>query len=431
MYAINEQLRQRAADGRPVRAALIGLGQMGTDIVSTVDRMAGFELAAVVDITEDRIRDALHTAGFRGTASYTNSPTEAARAPGMVATTDWQVAVSLPQVEVVIDATGSPELGAVITLACIDHGKHIIMMNVECDVTIGPALRRRAEDAGVIYSMGAGDEPAAIMELYRFADALGFEVVAAGKGKNNPLDTEATPETLAARAAERHMSAHMLCEFVDGSKTAIEMAAVSNATGLIPDVRGMHGAHASVDTLQQVFCLQEEGGVLGRRGVVDFAIGVHPGVFLVVTTDSARLRSSLVQRDMGDGPNYCLFRPFHLCSIEVPLSAAQTVIYGESSGHPQAALTSECIAVAKREIAGGETLDGIGGFCYRVSIDTVDGARAEGLLPAGLAKGAIARRAIHKGEAITRDAVDMGGESTLASIRSEMDDVREATTVSA
>jgi predicted homoserine dehydrogenase-like protein len=394
---------------------------MGTDIVATVDRMKGMQLAAVVDMSEQHLRRSLAVAEHGGPVIFTTKAAEASKAKGMVATSDWRIAVDMPQVDVVIDATGSPELGAVITLACIEAKKHIVMMNVECDITVGPFLRAAAERAGVIYTMAAGDEPAAIMELYRFAAALGFEVVAAGKGKNNPLDIYASPDSLAERAKQRSMSAAMLCEFVDGSKTAIEMACVSNATGLVPDVRGMRGATATVATLQKVFCLKSEGGVLDKRGVVDFAIGVHPGVFLVVTTDSARLRDSLIQRDMGTGPNYCLFRPFHLCSIEVPLTAAQTVLYGESAGHPMAKLVSECIAVAKRDLAAGETLDGIGGRSYRVSIERAEAARTEKLLPAGLAKGCTLKRAVKRDEVITWDVLDAVKESKLLELRRQMD----------
>jgi predicted homoserine dehydrogenase-like protein len=422
LYAINEKLQQREDRKQPIQVALIGLGQMGTDIVATIDRMKGMKLAAVVDVSEDNIKRSLALADHTASVTFTNSVAEASKAKGMVATTDWRVAVGMPQVDVVIDSTGSPELGSVITLACIEAKKHIVMMNVECDITVGPLLRRRADAGGVIYTMAAGDEPAAIMELYRFATALGFEVVAAGKGKNNPLDIAATPESLAERARQRNMSATMLCEFVDGSKTAIEMACVSNATGLVPDVRGMHGARSTVAELQKVFCLKGEGGVLSRRGVVDFAIGVHPGVFLTVTTDSARLRDSLIQRDMGNGPTYCLFRPFHLCSIEVPLTAAQTVLYGESAGQPRDRQVSECIAVAKRDLKKGETLDGIGGACYRVSIDTAESAAREQLLPVGLAKGIVLGKDVRCGEEISWGHVGEIKESKLLQLRKQMDE---------
>ena len=179
----------------------------------------------------------------------------------------------------------------------------------------------------------------------------------------------------------------MLCEFVDGSKTAIEMAAVSNATGVLPDKRGMHGAHSTVRTLKEVFVTKQDGGVLERSGVVDFAIGVHPGVFLIVKTDNKLIMEGMAQRDMGPGPYYTLFRPFHLCSVEVPLTVAKAVFYGESSGHPDKRLHSECIAIATKDLKAGEVLDGIGEYCYRGSVEVAEVARTERLLPLGIAKG--------------------------------------------
>lgn len=419
MYEIDARLAERAQAGKPVLVSLIGCGQMGTDIIAQIDQMKGMEIPVVVDLNTDIALKSLEMAECKREYVITNDPVEAEKAVDsgkMVITNDWKIAVHLPQVEAVIDCTGSPVMGATITLECINHKKHIVMMNVECDITIGPILRQMAENAGIVYTLAAGDEPAAIMELYRFANALGFTVVSAGKGKNNPLDMTATPDTLAEKAKARNMSPYMLCEFVDGSKTAIEMAAVSNATGLVSDIQGMHGAKSTVDTLNKVFCPKEDGGVLDRMGVVDFAIGVHPGVFLTITTENKRLRSSFIQRDMGDGPYYTLFRPFHLCSMEVPLTAAQAVLYKESSGHPLKKLTSECIAVAKRQMKAGEKLDGIGGFCYRVSIDHAEVAAKEGYLPAGLAKGAVLKRDISIGEIITYDMVELS-DSVLLQLR--------------
>jgi len=306
----------------------------------------------------------------------------------------------------------------------INHNKHIVMMNVECDVTIGPILRQMADNAGVVYTLSAGDEPGSIMELYRFANALGLKVVAAGKGKNNPLDPYATPDEWAERAAARNMNPRMLVEFVDGSKTMVEMAAVANATGLVPDVRGMHGPRCLVKDLINVFRLKEQGGILSSEGVVDFAIGdVHPGVFLVVTTDQPRLIDSLVQRDMGTGPNYLLYRPFHLCSMETPLTAAQAVIYNEATMQPmKKPLTAECIAVAKKDLAKGTVLDAIGGYCYRGSIERGEIARDGNMLPLGLAKGAVLTRDIKKDEIITYDAVDLP-DSLLLELRKIQDKI--------
>jgi predicted homoserine dehydrogenase-like protein len=172
------------------------------------------------------------------------------------------------------------------------------------------------------------------------------------------------------------------------------------------------------DELTKVFCLRSQGGILEREGVVDYAIGdVHPGVFVIVTTDNPTIRAGLVQRDMGPGPNYLLFRPYHLCSIEVPLTVARAVFYGESSGSPLPAASSECVAIAKRDLAKGETLDGIGEYCYRGSIVLTEAARAAGALPLGLAKGCMTRREIPAGTVIGAAMVEPAPESLLQKLR--------------
>ena len=421
MNAVDEKLRALQQAGTPIEVALVGAGQMGTDILAQVQEMVGIRVSVVVDISWERVETALKVSECQADVVYTDELEEAdraLRAGKMVGTTNAQLATSLPSIQVVIDATGSPEMGARISWNAIKHKKHIVMMNVECDVTIGPILSQMARNAGVIYSLAAGDEPAAIMDIYRFAKALGFEVIAAGKGKNNPLDIYATPDSLRDKALVRGMNPHMLAEFVDGTKTMVEMAAVSNATGLVPDVRGMHGPRCNLEDLKSVFCLKEQGGILNKAGVVDYAIGdINPGVFVVVTTTHPRLISSLVQRDMGTGPNYLLFRPYHLCSIETPLTAVQAVIYSEATMQPLGHLTSECIAVAKRDLKAGEVLDGLGGYCYRGSIELAEVARRDKLLPLGLAKGAVLTRDVGIDEVITYDDVRLDGDSLLLHLR--------------
>ena len=425
MNAINERLLELESKGTPVVIGLIGAGQMGQEILCQTQLMKGVRIPVVVDVTFERAELACQMADVDPhRVVRTNDPdtaTQAIAGGRVVAATDWRLVMAVPAVQVVVDATGSPELGVRIALESIQAGKHLVMMNVECDVTVGPLLRQKAEKAGVIYTLAAGDEPAAILELYRFATALGFQVVCAGKGKNNPLDPYATPDALAAKARARDMSARMLCEFVDGSKTAVEMCSVANATGLVPDRRGMHGAKATRDTLHQVFCPKSQGGVLEKNGVVDFAIGVHPGVFVVFTTNQFRLKRGLIQRDMGHGPNYLLFRPYHLCSIEVPLTAAQAVIYRESSGHPLPRPSAECLAIAKRNLKAGETLDAIGECCYRASIDLASVARQENLLPLGLAKGCVLKRDVPRDQAISYDDLDELPDTLLRKTRQEQD----------
>ncbi len=421
MYEIDSKLERLEAAGKPALVSLIGAGQMGKDIVAQVECMVGMEIPVVVDLSKEIAVDAYRTAGYKGEIVETDCLEEAIiaiEAGKKVATTNYEIAIKVPQVQAVIDATGSPEMGARVSLECINHKKHIVMMNVECDITVGPILRKMAENAGVVYSLTAGDEPGSIVEVYRFAKALGFKVVAAGKGKNNPLDIYATPDQWEEKAKARNMSAKMLVEFVDGSKTMIEMAAVSNATGLVPDVRGMHGPKCNVKDLTKVFCRKDQGGILEKEGVVDFGIGdINPGVFVIVTTDHPRLIEGLVQRDMGEGPNYLLFRPYHLCSIETPITAAQAIIYGESTAHPMNKLTSECITVAKQDLQAGQTLDGIGEYCYRASIELADVAREGNMLPVGLAKGAVLKRDVKTDEVITYDMVELNDKSVLLQLR--------------
>ena len=427
MYEIDKKLQKRAENGDNIQLSIIGIGQMGSEIIIQVSMMKGMEIVAAADLSTSVVVSAYRAAGYTGRVVETNDLQEAERAVlagAKVATTDYRIAVMISSVNVIIDATGVPQMGADISLLCFKYHKHVVMMNVECDVTIGPILRKKAEESGVIYSLAAGDEPAAIIELYRFANALGYKIIAAGKGKNNPLDIYAKPsdKQWVENAAKRNMSARMLVEFVDGSKTMVEMAAVSNATGLIPDVRGMHGPKVNMKDLTTVFCLKKHGGVLDKEGVVEYGIGdINPGVFVIIQTYNQRLREGLMQRDMGPGPNYLLLRPYHLCSIEVPLTVAQEVIYGESSGYPGKHLVSECITIAKANLKAGQILDRIGEHCYRASIDLHEVAKEGNMLPVGLAYGAKLKCNVTKDTVITYDMVELNEESTLVKLRRMQD----------
>ena len=427
MYEIDSKLEALEKSGTPIRVSLIGAGQMGKDIVAQIAQMKGMSCDIIVDINTDIALDALSQAKYQGEIVVTDSVREAEEAISAgkkVVSTNYKVAVMTNQIQSVIDATGSPEMGARVTLDCIRYQKHIVMMNVECDITIGPILRQLCEKAGIVYSLTAGDEPGSIIEVYRFAKALGFDVVAAGKGKNNPLDIYANPgqEEWKNKAAARDMNPRMLIEFVDGSKTMIEMCAVSNATGLKPDVRGMHGPKCNVKELSKIFSLKEQGGILDKTGVVDYGIGdINPGVFVIVTTQNKRIIDGLIQRDMGTGPNYLLYRPYHLCSIETPITAAQAVLYGESTAHPMDHLTSECITIAKTDLKAGQKLDAIGEYCYRASIELATIAREGNMLPVGLAKGAVLKVDVAKDEVITYDMVELDNSSVLLQLRRMQD----------
>jgi predicted homoserine dehydrogenase-like protein len=423
MLGLNEELAARGAAGHRVRIGMIGAGQMGVDVVAQVKMMKGIDVVVIADIDKKRAREAYRIGMLEGPVVEAGSArrADAAVAAGKrVFADDYRIVTDMKQVDVMLEATGVPEVGAKAALRSSRTGQQLAMMNVETDVTVGPLLRWYAERKGVLYALAAGDEPAACKELYDFADSLGFTIVAAGKGKNNPLDRHAAPtdEKWAAEAKRRGLNPNMLIEFVDGSKTMIEMAAVSNATGLVPDVRGMHGPGTTRDKLHETFALREHGGVLSRPGVVDYGIGgIHPGVFLVVTTDHPRLRQALVYRDMGHGPYYTLFRPYHLCSIEVPLTCAMLVIRRKSNMVPLRRLVSEVFAVAKRPLRAGDVLDGIGGATFYSLIDTHEAAVKDGLLPVGLAKGARLLRALEQDQPVTYNDVQLHEPSTILDLR--------------
>ncbi len=291
------------------------------------------------------------------------------------------------------------------------------MMNVETDITVGPILNWYARQKGVIYALAAGDEPAACKELYDLAVAMGFTIVAAGKGKNNPLDRHATPADPAvqAEAARRGLSPNMLIEFVDGSKTMIEMAAVSNATGLVPDVRGMHGPDTDRDHLAETFRLREDGGILGRTGVVDYGIGrVAPGVFLIVRTDHPRLREAMVLRDMGDGPL------LHALPALPPVQHRGAPDL-RHAGHPPAIQHGAARPPGLRGLRRGQARPRRGGHPRRHRRHRVlqphrqpcEAASAEGLLPIGLAKGARVVRPVAMDTPISDADVDIEASAVL------------------
>jgi len=403
------ELKARAAAGKPVTVGLAGCGQMGTDIVVQLQRMPGLRLGAVAEMRPPQARLAAKLAGFdseatidAGNAAAIDSAIEGGK---LAITSDLEALARSGRIDVVIDATGNPNIGTSFALDAIAHGKHVVMLNVEADITIGRHLHAEARKAGVVYTGAAGDEPAAALELIGFAQSIGLGVVCAGKGKNNPLKFDAVPADYEAEARARNMNARMLVEFVDGSKTMIEMVAIANCTGLVPDVPGMHGPAASRDQLASVLVPKADGGVLSRKGCVDYSIGkgVAPGVFCIVETDHPRLRERLTDLKVGEGPYFSLFRPYHLTSLEVPLSAARAVLHGVADMVPLEHPVAEAVTVAKRDLQAGETLGKIGETGYRAWAMTAHDARTANAIPLGLAEGARVIAPVKAGAFLTYD----------------------------
>jgi predicted homoserine dehydrogenase-like protein len=422
-------LEQRASTGRPIRIGLIGSGEMGTDIVTQVRQMHGLAIGAIADLRVDAACAAVRVAngadtGYR-VVETASALTQAIEAGDIAITQDAQLVCTNGLIDVVIDATGKPAVGAQIGLAAMEHGKHLVMMNVEADVTIGAYLRREAQRLGVVYSLGAGDEPSSTIELIQFVSALGYPVVAAGKGKNNPLNIDATPDAYMEEAQRRNMNPRMLVEFVDGSKTAVEMCAIGNATGLVPDVPGMHGPCAALDDLHKVLCPKADGGILSRKGVVDYTIGkgVAPGVFVVAELAHPRLRERMEDLKLGKGPYYTFYRPYHLTSLEVPLTCARSVLYGRADMEPLPVPVAEVCAVAKKDLRPGDRLDAIGEYTYRAWAMTVDDARAQQAVPCGLIENGVVTQPIRRGELLTYRNCAVDGASAIVALRRRQDEM--------
>jgi predicted homoserine dehydrogenase-like protein len=382
---------------------------MGTDILVQTNLMQGIIVVAVAATRPENVAAAVAAGGTSQRVRIVATLTEARQAirRGELAAMDSIALVcNLPEIDVVIDATGRPNAGAEVAIAAISAGKHMVMMNVEADITIGAWLAAQARRKGVVYTLGAGDEPSSTMELIRFARTLGYGIVAAGKGKNNAFKTDAMPEEYRAQAQARNMNPRMLVEFVDGSKTAVEMTCIANAAGLVPDVPGMHGPDAPLGKLQDYFRPQSEGGLLSRKGVVDYSVakGVAPGVFCVIEAPHPRIIERLDDLHIGKGPYYTLHRPFHLTSLEVPLTAATAVIFGTTEMVSLPVPSGEVGCMTKRDIEAGERLDAIGETCYRgYALERCD-AMAKNALPIGLAHGALVTERIPKGTLVTRAA---------------------------
>jgi predicted homoserine dehydrogenase-like protein len=400
-----ERLRAREAAGNPICVGLVGCGHMGSGMVHVTHQMPGMETVAIADIAPTRALETLHKLGFHKDqiliTDRRDEAEDALRAGKRVLTEDPVLLTQLEGLDAVVEATGLTEIGARVAWTAIANRKHVIMLNVETDVTVGPLLYRQAQHAGCVYTAAFGDEPGVCKMLYNTAASLGFEVVCLGKGKNNPIDLEATPESCRAEAERRGMNPKMLSAFKDGSKTMVELAAMSNATGLVPDVPGMHGAEVDVDELSHVFVPREDGGVLSRRGCVDYSTGkVAPGVFAVVTSPDPRVRVDMKFLAMGDGPYYTLYRPYHLCNVETPISIAEAVLYGEAAIVSKE-MVSEVVAVAKRHLLPGDVLGEIGMADFFGRTYTHTEACAEGAVPLGLVPGATVRLPVSKGEVLT------------------------------
>lgn len=424
MWGINKRLQELEKNGKFIMAAIIGTGQMGRGMVSQMALMKGMKPAVISDIDLQLAKRAYENANIKNYI-VANSVEEAEKAIDegkYVIVTNSEIACKVKQIQAVVDATGVPEVGAKIALDTIANKKHIIMLNVETDIVIGSLLKHKADEAGVVYTGSAGDEPGAVMELYDFATALGFDVMAFGKGKNNKLNYESNPENVLEEATRKGVSPKMLASFKDGTKTMVEMTAMCNATGFLPDVTGGHGPQADVSELPKIFSLKSEGGILNSYKTVDFVNGIAPGVYVIVSSPLPEVNHEMSYLSMGDGPNYVLYRPYHLTSLETPLSVAYAVLDNQYTIVPLGKPVAETVTVAKKDLKSGEYLDGIGGFTVYGTIQSVENSKKENTLPIGLVnKKTKLKVDVKKGQMITYDMVELDKNSLVYQLRKEQD----------
>ena len=435
-----QALDRRAEKGEPINVGFVGAGRMGTGAICQIGLMRGIRTAIIADINTDRVVRAFELCGHRRedvvVANRVAEAADAIRAGRPVATQDADILAEL-DIDAIVEATGSPDIGARVAMRAILARKHTIMLNVETDVVVGPMLYRMAKAAGVVYTVSSGDEPGLIAEYYDRYAGLGFEIVAVGKAPSSIglFDRYATPDSVAEDARRLGVNPHFLVTFRDATKTMIEMACISNYTGLVPDIRGMHGPVAGVREIPELFRPKSEGGLLNRRGVVDYARpikhpdgsvdfdrSVTPGVFLCVYTSHPQIREDLNYLDVtGSDGYYNMYTPYHLVTNEIPLSIVNAVEFNHPTIVPKLGMVTEVFGAAKRQLKAGEIIDGAGGSTVYALNDLYETAKAENVVPLGLLTGAKLRCDVSTDAAITYDMVDIIETTTLYHLRAMQD----------
>jgi predicted homoserine dehydrogenase-like protein len=427
-------LAQRTEASGPIKVGLIGAGKFASMFLTQALYLPGIHVVGIADLAAEHARAALARTGWPQERYAAASVEEALKTGGTHVTDSADKLIGSPGIEVIVEVTGNPIAGAYHAMRSIDAGCHVIMVNVEADCLLGPVLAERARRAGVVYTMAYGDQPALICELVDWCRTVGFDVVAAGKGtKYLPEYSTSTPETVWSyygftdeQLARGDFNPKMFNSFLDGTKSAIEMAAVANATGLIPQEEGLFFPPCGVDDLPIVSRPIWEGGMLTRKGTVEVASSLHRNgtpVFRdlrwgVYVTFEARTDYAVqcfaeygIKTD-ASGRYASLYRPYHLVGLELAVSIASAVVRREPTGVPTG-FRGDVMAVSKRALAAGERLDGEGGYMVYGRLAPAQLSVAQRALPIGLANGLRLRNDVPAGAMVRWDDVEVD-ESVLA-----------------
>ncbi|WP_337062337.1 NAD(P)H-dependent oxidoreductase [Kineococcus sp. G2] len=422
MIIVDNALKQRQAEGRPIRVALVGAGFMGRGVVNqVVNSVPGMDLVAIANRTVSKARDAYEQAGLTGVVEADDAAAvdKAISAGTPVVSASYEAVVDAGQVEAVIEATGNTEYGAHVVVRAIESGKHVVLLNAEVDGTAGLALRKRAEKAGVVYTGADGDQPGVQMNLLRFVRSIGVTPLVAGNIKGLQ-DEYRNPTTQEGFAKKWGQDPYMVTSFADGTKVSFEQALVANAAGFTVEERGMRGAdhHGHVDELTAKYDVDQ---LKELGGVVDYVVGAKPGpgVYVLGTHDDPKQQHYLNLYKLGEGPLYSFYTPYHLCHFEVPLTVARAVLFRDAAIVPGDTVTVEVVTTAKTDLSAGRTIDRLGGYDTFGVAERYDVTKAQNLLPMGVAEGCVLKRDVKKDEVLTYDDVVLPEGRLIDALRAE------------
>jgi predicted homoserine dehydrogenase-like protein len=422
MMILDTALKQRAAEGNPIRVGMVGVGFIGRACATQlVNQVPGMTLVAIANRTAQKAIDAWTVAGRDGATSVDTLAAleDEIRAGRPVVTEDAALLCRSDQIDVILELTGAITFGAEVALEAYAGGKHFVTMNAELDATAGPIMRKKANEAGVIYTVSDGDQPGVQMNLYRFVKTLGLQPLVCGNIKGM-LDLYRTPETQKGFAAQWGQTPEMVTSFADGTKIAFEQAIVANATGMCVAERGMSGPEhkGQIDGLVDFYDVDR---LKALGGVVDYALGStpSPGVYVFAAHDDERHHLYLDYAKLGKGPLYSFYTPYHLYHFEVPISIARVALFGDTVLATEGPIRVEVIATAKRDLKAGEVLDGLGGFMTYGECENAWVSGPEDLLPMGIAEGCTLVRDVAKDAALTHADVKIPEGRLVDALRAE------------
>jgi len=440
--SLHQQLLKRQADGKPIRVGLIGAGKFGSMYLSQIPRTPGVHLVGIADLSPAAARTNLARVGWDVARTEAVSLDAAVKNGDTHITEDWKALVSHPAIDVVVECTGHPIAAVDHCLEAFAHGKHVVNVTVEADAFCGPLLARRAAQAGVVYSLAYGDQPAMICDLVDWARTCGFPVVAAGRGhKWLPHFCNSTPETVwgyygltPEQATRGGLNPKMFNSFLDGSKPAIESTAVSNATGLQVPSNGLLYPPASVEDIPYVTRPISEGGVLEQKGMVEvissleadgrkIPYDIRMGVWVTVEAETDYIKNCFEEYNAHTDPSgryFTLYKRWHLIGLEVGMSVASVALRGEPTG-VAIGWNADVVAAAKRDLKPGDALDGEGGYTVWGKLLPSSKSVQLGGVPLGLAHDVKVIRPVPQGQVVTWADVAMDTTTRAYQLRMELE----------